>query len=299
MTAWTGHTPGKAIATPEENGGDVRTGKATDGVWKDEESNSVRTGGASPGFCGHLMPGVFCGWDDTEGATGIEGLYVAGDGMNACPPNGFGYGPIHGLTSNFCSIMGKHAGDAAGAYAQGAELEPIPAERAAQIEESILAPLNRERGFDATWCVNALNNVMTPYFAIYQKTDRMLEAALAYVETLRDQVVPKLLCGNPHDLRLCHEAAHKVLSAEMKLRASLARKESRGFCYHADYEYRNDDEFLCYLGCVKQPDGSMGIEKFPIPEAWQGDRSEDYATRFTYFFPGEGAALGCDDLPSA
>ena len=298
VTSYSGHTKGKEFATPEENGGDERTGKATDGVWKDEESNSVRTGGASPGFCGHLMPGVFCGWDDTTGFTGIDGLYVAGDGMNACPPNGFGYGPIHGLTSSFCSLMGRHAGEAAGDYVRDVELQRMSDQAVEAAEERMFAPMNRERGFDATWCINTLNNVMTPYFAIYEKTDRLLEAALAYVETLRDQVVPKLLCGNTHDLRLCHEAAHKVLSAEMKLRAGLARKESRGFCFHSDYQFRNDDEFLCYLGCVKQEDGTMGIEKFPIPEEWQGDRTEDYATRFTYFFPGEGEALGRDDLDS-
>ena len=296
VNEYTGHTPGKEIVTPEENGGDVRTGKFTDGVWKDEESNSVRTGGASPGFCGHLMPGVFCGWEDDCGQTSITGLYVAGDGMNASPPNGFGYGPIHGLTSNFCSIQGKRAGDAAAMYVKNKQLSKISDSKLSQIEEEILAPMNRERGFDAMWCINALTNVMTPYYVVYEKTDRVLEAALVYVETLRDSVVPLLVCGNPHDLRMCHEAANKVLSAEMKLRASLARKESRGFCYHSDYEYRNDDEFLCYIGCVKQDDGSMGVQKFELPKEWQGDRSENYATRYTYFFPGEGEALGRDDL---
>lgn len=275
----------------EPTNGDVRVGKHTDDTY-----GGGNVPGSSVGFCGHLMPGVFCGWDDTCGYTGIPGLYVAGDGMIACPPNGCGYGGTNGLTSNICSIYGKHAGTAAAEYAQGVELQKISEESSAAAVEEIMAPMNREKGVDATWLVNELTGIMSPYFVTYAKTDAMLEHALGYVEYLRDNVVPKLLCGNSHDLRLCHEAAHKVLSAEMKLRASLERKESRGFCYHEDYPYRDDSQFLCYIGCVKQEDGSMGMTRFDIPEEWQGDLDEDYATRFTFFFPGEGEALGRDDL---
>ena len=290
------HSPARTMPTVEENGGDERTGRGVDGNWTDGESAFRKTGGASPGFCGHLMPGAHLDWDDDCGFTGIEGLYVAGDGMAATPPNGFGYGQIHGLTSSFVSTQGWRAGNASAAYvAGGVELEPIADDVYAAEVEHILAPLVRAQEssdcFDAMWCVNVLTNVMTPYFAMYQKDDVMLEAALRYVEKLRDDVVPKLAAANAHDLRMCHEAANKVRSAEMKLRASLARKESRGFCFHDDYQYRNDDEFLCQIGCVKQEDGTMGIETFPIPEEWRGDVDEDYNTRYPNPFPGEEEAL--------
>ena len=275
----------------ENTNGDPRVGKHTDDTY-----GGGNVPGSSVGFCGHLMPGVFCGWDDDCGDTGIPGLYVAGDGMRACPPNGVCYGGTNGLTSNICSIYGNHSGTAAAAYASGAELVAIPDQVIADTTAEILAPMNRDKGFDATWAVNELAAAMSPYFVTYAKSDAMLQAALTFVEHLRDEVVPKLMCGNSHDLRLCHEAAHKVLSAEMKLRASLQRKESRGFCYHVDYPYRDDSQFLCYIACVKQDDGTMGHERFEVPTEWQGDLTEDYATRYTFFFPGEGEALGRDDL---
>ena len=48
------------------------------------------------------------------------------------------------------------------------------------------------------------------------------------VEYIRDNIVPKLTASDPHELRLAHEVKSMVLNAEMKLRASLFRTESRG-----------------------------------------------------------------------
>ena len=38
--------------------------------------------GAAVGMCSHFSSGVWCGFDDLEGFTGIPGLWVAGDGIN-------------------------------------------------------------------------------------------------------------------------------------------------------------------------------------------------------------------------
>ena len=119
-----------------------------------------------------------------------------------------------------------------------------------------------------------------------------LQAALVQVENLRDAYLPKMMgyCG--HDLRMALEARHKVLSAEMKLRASLAREESRGTHYRSDFPYRDDANFLCHLTVRKAQDGSMVVERVEVPDSWKGDLSLDYATRYPGRFPGEAEALG-------
>ena len=116
--------------------------------------------------------------------------------------------------------------------------------------------------------------------------------ALVQVEYMRDHVIPNLAACSSHDLRLCIEMKHKVLSAEMKLRAGLARQESRGNHYRADIPYRDDDRFLCYVTVKKQPDGSMAAEKIPVPDEWTGDRNMEYDKRYHYYFPGEPEAKG-------
>ena len=84
---------------------------------------------------------------------------------------------------------------------------------------------------------------------------------------------------------------HKVLSAEMKLRAGLERKESRGFHYRSDYPFR-DDDFLCYITLQKGDDGSMQVGRVEVKDEWKGDTTLDYAMRYTYRFPGEAEAKG-------
>ena len=67
---------------------------------------------------------------------------------------------------------------------------------------------------------------MAPYWLLVTKNEANLSAALTQVLAMKENVVPKLAATTSHDLRLVHEMRHKVQSAEMKLRASLARKKS-------------------------------------------------------------------------
>ena len=108
-----------------ENPGEVRFGKRNDTMYKGDIY------GAAVGFGAHLTNGVFCGLDDLEGKTSIEGLWVSGDGMLACGPTGAAYPTGVGFTSNFVSTMGNRAGKAAAEYAASAELTRISDERIA------------------------------------------------------------------------------------------------------------------------------------------------------------------------
>ncbi len=69
---------------------------------------------------------------------------------------------------------------------------------------------------------------MSPIHVLYIKSERRLDGALASIEYLREHVVPKMIARDGHELRVAHEAANMLLNAEMKLRAGLYRKESRG-----------------------------------------------------------------------
>ncbi len=268
------------------NPAEVRTGKHSDTMIKGDIY------GAAVGMCGHLSSGVFCGNEDLEGKTSVEGLYVAGDGMNCSGPTGAAYPPGVGFTSSFCSLMGDHAGKAAAAYADGAELTKISEDQIAATTEEILAPTLVTSGFDPNWARDQLQSIMAPYWVLVTKSEANLNAALTQVLTMRDTVLPKLVAATPHDLRLCIEMKHKILSAEMKLRASLARQESRGLNYRSDFPYRDDENFLCLILVEKQEDGTMQVVKQDIPDEWKGDLSAAYEKRYGYYFPGETAAKG-------
>lgn len=248
--------------------------------------------GAATGLSSHLSAGVFCGLDDTTGETDVAGLFVAGDGIHSASPAGASYPCGVGFASCFCCIVGDRAGKAAAQFSNRLELEPISDDVVQQKMQEIYEPMQRVKGFDANWARDVLLSIMAPYWVSVVKDEVMLQAALTQVRYMRDHVIPKLTARNGHDLRLCIEMKHKVLASELKLVASLARKESRGTTYRADYPYRDDENFLCYITLQKDTDGGIKVGRVPVKEEWAGDRTEEYSKRYLYYFPGEAQALG-------
>ena len=272
---------------PEE----VRSGKLSTPVGRSDLA------GAATGMCCHLTSGVFSGFG-VDNSTEIPGLFVAGDGTHATAPSGSAYPCGVGFTSCFCSIDGDHAGRAAAGFAAGTSLCEPEKERIAQIIEELSAPLSREKGFDPNWARDVLHSIMAPYWVSVAKTEPTLRAALTQVEYMRDNVAPRLSARSGHDLRLCLEMQHKILSAEMKLRAGIFRAESRGTHYRADVPYRKDGEFLCYV-TVQKTGAGMALKKHPVPDAWTGDRDAAYTDRYHYYYPGEPEEKGFDAPKSA
>jgi len=103
---------------------------------------------------------------------------------------------------------------------------------------------------------------------------------------MRDRIVPHLTAKDAHELRLVHETKNMILSAEMKLRASLFRKESRGTHYREDYPRRNDPNWLAWVK-IGMVDGQMKLSKEPIPKKWWPDLSLSYEKRYPVRLPRE------------
>ncbi len=245
--------------------------------------------GAAPGMNSQMSCGVFCGWEDQDGKTPFPGLYVAGNGIYGSQING----AIFNVMTNHsgCCIMGNHAGRAAAAYAAGI---PLPEQEEWQVKsiiDEIFAPSRRSRGVDPNQVVEKLRNIMIDSGVHLVKSEAMLQAALTQVEYIRDRMVPLLMGYTGHELRLCLEAKHKTLSAEMKLRASLFRTESRGMHYREDYPFRDDVNWLCHVG-VSLENGSVQCRKIEIPDAWKGDLTQPHEKRYVYLFPGEAETIG-------
>lgn len=259
---------------------DLRTGKGTSASPKGDAY------GAAPGMQLHLGCGIFCGIDDLEGKTSLPGLWVAGDGCNGSCVSGGSYMNSTGFTSNFCSVQGFLAGKAAGEAVQDMEQKEIPIDVLEDYKKEILSPMRTGKGFHPNWARDQLYGLMSPYWVSIVKTEASLQHTLTLVEQLRDEVLPKLIARNPHELRLCHEMTHKVLCAEMKLRASLERKESRGYHYRADYP-RRDDQYLCYL-TITNENGRMRFDRIELKDEWKGDVTLPYEERYQNFsYPGE------------
>lgn len=71
-----------------------------------------------------------------------------------------------------------------------------------------------------------------------------------------------MLCAaDLHQLRLAHETANMIISAEMKLKASLMRKESRCSHYRLDYPDIDTKNWNAWINIFQGSNGEMKFEK--------------------------------------
>ena len=136
-----------------------------------------------------------------------------------------------------------------------------------KIQQEILAPLKKEAGYSPAWVTQTLQDIMIPNFVLYIKKESLLKAALAYIEELRDHHMPMLRAADLHELRLAHETASMIINAEMKLRASLMRKESRCSHFRLDYPDMDTKNWNAWINIHKGRDGTMKLEK-QVFENW-------------------------------
>lgn len=217
-------------------------------------------GGSSAGMAIHKSEGLVP-IDDT-GLSTIPGLYAAGDALGSYMSGGI-YTQIGGSLAG-SAVQGAIAGEAAARASADLARIPVAESKRSQIEAEILAPLKREKGYSPAWVTQVLQAVMIPNFVLYIKKERMLNGALAYVEELNEHHVPMLLAEDRHQLRLAHETRNMIVTAEMKLKASLMRKESRCSHYRLDYPEIDNVNWQAWINIYKDSDGNMQLEKQPF-----------------------------------
>ncbi len=240
-------------------------------------------GGSAVGYGSVGTGGIWV--RDTRCATDLPGLFAAGD-CGGTRHNGALIVNVGGGTGP-TAVIGRRAGSGAAEYAAQASKPEVSAQAVAEIKKALYAPMERKSGYAPRWVTQLLQNTMTPYFVSYIKHGSRLQAALTTVEFLRDHLVSRMYARDLHELRLVHETGNMVLTAEMILRASLFRTESRGSHYREDCPGRDDPKWLAWTQ-VKEENGMMKAFKVAVPKNWQPDLSISYQERYPKRFPGEG-----------
>jgi succinate dehydrogenase/fumarate reductase flavoprotein subunit len=255
---------------------EAHAGKAPFHRGKDEVFSGVALG-----MSVHTAEGI---WPiDENCASGVPGLYSAGDSC-ASMVTGAQYSMGGSGTAN-ASVTGTRAGTEAAKYAKQAGKPTIDEQKLTLQKDWVLMPAKRVGGFSPNWVTQHLKNTMMPYFISRIKRGERLQAALTLVEFMKDQLSPKLFARDPHELRLAHETKNMIINAEMKLRASLYRTESRGTHYREDFPHRIDPDWLAWV-MLKDENGLMKATKKPIPKEWLPDLSVPYEKRYPARFPG-------------
>jgi succinate dehydrogenase/fumarate reductase flavoprotein subunit len=217
-------------------------------------------------------------------ASNLPGLYAAGDALGTMQ-NGAVYA-ILGSSLAGSAATGTIAGVAAAKEALQMGNLTVDEKEIARARQVTHAPKERKGGYSPRWVTQLLQNTMMPYFISYIKKADRLEATLTLVGFMQEHLVPKLFARDPHELRLAHETKNMVLSAEMRLRSSLFRTESRGNHYREDYPRRDDPNWLAWSK-IKEVQGKMQLTKVAVPKEVWPDLSIPYEQRYPFRFPGE------------
>jgi succinate dehydrogenase/fumarate reductase flavoprotein subunit len=221
---------------------------------------------------------------DANCASNVPGLYCAGNNcatmVSGAAYSGMGIGLCH------ASVTGARAGVGAAEYAIQNRNVKIDEAELASLKRIVCSPMERKGGFGPRWVIQVLQGFSVPYFIFNIKHEKRMQAALTFIEFMNQHLVPKLKANDPHEWRLAQETKNMVLNAEMALRASLFRTESRGTHFREDFPRRNDPEWLAWVK-LQDKNGAMQLSKEPIPQEYWPDMSVPYDERYPKLLPME------------
>lgn len=238
------------------------------------------SGGSTAGMAPHKAEGIFPQNDKFE--SNVPGLFAAGDALCTGGATYHGFG----TSSSTSAVQGARAGEYAAEFAKKSDQIRVSAKDLETIKERIFEPRSRKQGYSPEWVTQVLQGMMVPYYVLYIKKQDRLEAALANVSFLRDHFSQSLLANDTHELRHAHEVRNMILNAEMKLRASLFRTESRGAHYREEFPARDDENWLAWV-VISQDGETMKLSKKPVPDAWKPKAEMAYEEKYHARFPGE------------
>ena len=174
---------------------------------------------------------------DLETAT--KGLFAAGDDVGGVP----------WAAASGAFTMGWHAGEMAAKEAMSQKaFGDVDKERVNSLSDFCSGMLENGPGLHWREIEIAIQNIVDHY-AGNVRTERMLMRGIDRLRDIRNNL--SFRAENPHEMGRSLEVLSVMENAEMVLRASLRRKESRkipfGF-YRADFPEKNDADYFAFLG---------------------------------------------------
>jgi succinate dehydrogenase/fumarate reductase flavoprotein subunit len=197
---------------------------------------------------------------DVDCSTDIPGLFVAGVTLAHDP------GKIKGIESARAMWSGERSALSAYDYVTNALASDLDMNYAELHRQASSRPLSIKGTRTPTEILNALQTIIFDCNVSILKDEVRLNKALLELLAIKENDLPKMYAANPHELVKYHETKNMMLCAELFLRASIERRESRESHYREDFPERNNGEWLKWIEWTKGADGSpsMSFEKVPI-----------------------------------
>lgn len=222
-----------------------------------------------------VVPGVIselsCIRINNQAETTIPGLFAVGDaagegsaraGAVPTPP-----AKIHGTGLMNALFLGSKGGPGAATHARAVlasgTATTIDVAEVERIRKETFAPLQRKGGVSGREIIHTVQEAMAPVDYVMVKSETRISEALGWVDKAK-AMLPEMMAEDYHELSKCVDARSMVIGAELFYRASLERKESRGFHLREDYPQTDNENWLKWIIITRDRDG-MKITTEPIP----------------------------------
>jgi succinate dehydrogenase/fumarate reductase flavoprotein subunit len=199
---------------------------------------------------------------DRDCRTAIDGLLVAGEDAGGV----HGANRLGGNGVAESTVFGARAGDEA---ARVAARRPLRDGDRAQVEESVeraMAPLRRAEGPPPFPLTRRLKDAMWEGCGVVRSREGLLDAA-ERIEGLAEEVAAIAVPGPPDVNYAWQEAldlANQLTVARTIVASALAREESRGAHFRADFPDSDDDNWLRNTIVRRGPNGEPDVGFRPV-----------------------------------
>ena len=129
-----------------------------------------------------------------------------------------------------------------------------------------MEPLTPEDGIDPDSLVHEIQKILFPVDALIIMRESKLQNALDKILKMKAESLPHLKATDVRTLIKAKEAQTMMLSAEMTLKASMMRKETReNIFYREDYNRADNENWLKWIFAAKGDDGEIRFSTEDIP----------------------------------
>ena len=207
---------------------------------------------------------------DAQGATGMAGLYAAGEA--ACS-GAHGAGRLGGNSMLDCIVFGRRTGEAAASHSRAAGRAEAPENLLGQQVEQAQGLSARAGSSDSIGSLRReLNQALQASMGV-RRDGASLESAVSSVQGLKERyqqiAVPNV--GGPYNpsLPTYLELGNMLDAAHVMLTSAVARQESRGAHQRSDKPDRDDANWLQHTVAVGSPEGPQVSTKPVAITQWQ------------------------------
>ncbi len=195
-------------------------------------------------------------------ATNVLGLYAVGEVASGL----HGANRLGGNSLSDILVFGRRAGIAASGYAKGAGDMSASTEDIGREVTRVLSPFRVTNGQNPFDLKDKIAQIMWKYVGIV-RNEEDLRKGLEEIQRIRldsKNVQAKGPRGYNQSWADSLSVWNMCLDCEALILSAITRKESRGAHTRSDYT-KKDDAWLVNI-IVKQKDGQMSLEKFPVPQ---------------------------------